>query len=472
MTDSMIHPDRVKPLNDREINRTRDYVLYWMQQSQRTHFNHALEFAVTQANELRKPLVVCFGLMDDYPEANLRHYAFMLEGLRDVNAALREREIKFVVRHGHPQDVATGFGERACLVVCDRGYLRHQRAWRKHVAERADVSAMQVESEVVVPVEAASNKHEIGARTLRPKIHRVWDRYLVSVNEEPIGKPSLRLDIEGDLDPSDPTRLLGRLKLDTSVNPTPFFTGGQNEANRLMTTFLASKLDGYAEQRNEPSDDHHSYMSPYLHFGQVSPIDLALRARNAKKLRPADRDSFLEELIIRRELSMNFCHFREDYDAYSSVPDWARRSLAKHSSDERPVLYELKELEGGKSRDPYWNAAQMQMVITGFMHNYMRMYWGKKIIEWSKSPEQAFDIVRYLNNKYFLDGRDANSFANIGWLFGLHDRPWTERPIFGQIRYMNAAGLERKFDIQKYVEQMDDLARQHLGHGIDGGRLY
>lgn len=457
---AMIDERRIQILNERPADPAGAYVLYWMQQSQRTRYNHALEAAIGKANQLEKPVVVCFGLMDDYPEANERHYAFLLEGLRDVEVALRDRGIRFIAKHGVPPDAALHYARDACVVVCDRGYLRHQKRWRDAVADGAGVRVVQVESDVVVPVEVASDKHEFAARTIRPKIHRQWEAGLKPLRATIPKRSSLALEIKGDIDVSDPAAALRKLKLDRGVTPSPLYRGGEVEAHRRLDAFIAHRLKGYAEGRNEPVADHSSHMSMHLHFGQISPVELAQRARNAGQ--GADTDSYLEELVVRRELSMNFVHHHPHYDTYECLPDWAKKTLSEHRNDHRPRRYTLEELEAARTGDPYWNAAQMEMRLTGFMQNYMRMYWGKCIIGWTESPEQAYQWAMYLNNKYELDGRDANSYANIAWLFGLHDRPWARRPVFGTVRYMNASGLERKFDIRAYVEKVDRLCREHL----------
>lgn len=461
----MIQPTRVHDLNALP-ELPGQYVLYWMQQSVRTRYNHALEWAVRRANEIDLPVLVCFGIMDDYPEANERHYAFMLAGLRDVEKNLKARGIKFVARHGSPETAAVHYLKDSALVVCDRGYLRFQKCWRDIVCDAARCRVVEVETEVVVPVDVASTKHEFAARTIRPKIHKAWAEYLVPLKETTPKHSSLRLKIDGQFDVSKPDDILKKLKLDRSVAPTEYFQGGEDNAAKMLADFAKSKLDGYHDNRNEPAGDRHSYMSMFLHFGQVSPLELALLVERHKNSPAADRDAYLEELIVRRELSMNFCNFESNYDQYESIPDWAKKTLEKHAGDQRDPAYTRKQLEDAETHDPYWNAAQMQMAITGFMHNYMRMYWGKKILEWSDTPQEAYHRVAYLNNKYELDGRDANSWANFGWIFGLHDRPWGERKIFGTVRYMNAGGLERKFDIQKYVEQIDALCRKHVGKGL------
>ena len=454
----MIQPSRVQVLNDAPADSQGRYVLYWMQQSQRAQYNPALEYAAGEANRLKLPLVVGFGLMDDYPEANERHYAFLLEGLRDVGAALRQRGVKFLVRRGAPADVAVELARDAALVVCDRGYLRHQRRWRDDVADRTPRRVVQVEGDVVVPVEAASDKQESGARTLRPKLRKLWDEYLKPLRTVNVEHPSLRLRVSGDVDVSDPDAALAQLKVDRGVRRSPHFRGGSVAAGRLLSEFIAGKLDGYATRRNEPAAGATSTLAAYLHFGQISPLEIALRIRASRRGSEEDRSAYLEELLVRRELAANFVHFCPDYDAWEAVPAWARRTLEEHRSDKRYHLYAAQQLEAAATHDRYWNAAQREMVLTGFMHNYMRMYWGKKVLEWTESPRKAYEITLYLNNKYFLCGRDPNAYANVAWVFGLHDRPWgPRRPVFGTVRYMNDKGLERKFDIEAYVRKVEAL---------------
>jgi deoxyribodipyrimidine photo-lyase len=428
-----------------------------MQQAQRVRSNHALEHAIERANALGLPVIVGFGLMDDYPEATRRHYAFMLEGLAEVRDDLEARGVQLVMRRGAPDRVAIDLAAEAALVVCDRGYLRHQRRWRDSVAEAAGCRVEQVESDVVVPIDVVSDKAEHAARTIRPKIERHREDFLVELEALDVEQPSLDLAIEGDLDPIDVDGTLKQLKLDDAVDRVERFKGGASEARRRLDAFVEEKLDGYADGRNEPVARQCSELSPYLHFGQVSPLDLALAAKSAKGIGREDRASFLEELIVRRELAMNYVAFTENYDSFAALPSWARKTMAEHADDKREHTYTEKQLAAGETHDPYWNAAMREMRVSGYMHNYMRMYWGKKIIEWSKSHEAAHATTLRLNNRYFLDGRDPASFANVGWLFGLHDRAWTERPVFGKLRYMNANGLKRKFDIEAYVEWTETL---------------
>ena len=450
--------ERVSALNNKEV-RGGDYVLYWMQRSQRAEYNHALEYAVGRANKLGKPLLVGFGLMDDYPEANERHYRFMLEGLKDVEGALEKRGIPFVLHKGRPDEVALELGARASLIVCDRGYLRPPRVWRERVAEEAACCVMQVESDVVVPVELASDKKEYAARTLRPKLKKHLQRFLVELPEVVLKVPSLGLkeSIRNGLDLSDLDALLGTMKLDRSVGPVhQFFEGGASRAKARLDGFLEERFGDYAAHRNQPQTSDVSHMSKYLHFGQISPLYVALRIREADASEE-NIETYLEEIIVRRELPMNFVYYEPDYDSYKCLPDWAKKTLAEHRDDERRYVYTRAQLENAETYDPYWNAAMREMRFTGYMHNYMRMYWGKKILEWTNTPEYAHQTTLYLNNKYFLDGRDANSFANVAWVFGQHDRPWKERAVFGKVRYMSAEGLKRKAKPEAYVEKVDRL---------------
>lgn len=447
-----IQRSRLRELNGRAEAAGR-FVLYWMQQSQRAEVNHALEYAVREANRLGQGVLVAFGLTDGYPEANLRHYAFMLSGLRETAQALRRRGIAMVARVGSPPRVAIELGREASLIVCDRGYLRHQRAWRAEVAGKARCRVVEVESDAVVPVEAASGKAEIGARTLRPKLRRLLPDYLVPLPETRVRRPSTGLPVDG-LDLGTPDDVLARLKIDRSVAPVDrVFRPGTAAAKARLRAFLAGGLARYAENHNQPQTDDTSRLSPYLHFGQIAPLFVALEARRAEASGPA-RESFLEELIVRRELACNFVWFTPDYDRPSGLPAWARKTLAEHAADPRPGSYAAERIEAADTGDPYWNAAMAEMRCTGFMHSHMRMYWGKKVLEWSPTPEEGFALALRLNNRYFLDGRDPNSYAGVGWVYGAHDRPWPERPVFGKVRSMTAGGLERKCDIEAYVDKV------------------
>ncbi|MFO7733003.1 MAG: deoxyribodipyrimidine photo-lyase [Candidatus Aminicenantes bacterium] len=448
-----ISPDRVRALNDGKIL-DREFVVYWMQAAQRAEANHALEFAVGQANALRKPLAALFGLTDSYPEANERHYAFMLEGLKETQASLRERGIPMVVRRGEPDAAVSELGRRACLVVTDDGYVRIERKWRQAASAALPCALVQVDTNTVVPVPAASTKEEYAAATLRPKVHRLLDGFLKPCPRVPMRKESDRPPLESwDID--DTPKALARLDLDRSVAGVAGLRGGASEAARKLRRFVREGLEAYAEARNDPTLDGQSGLSPYLHFGQISPLAVALAVKKGPRYGQA---AFLEELIVRRELSLNFVLYNRAYDRFEGLPDWCRSTLLEHENDPREFVYTRSQFERGATHDPYWNAAQKEMVLTGKMHGYMRMYWGKKILEWSASPRDAFRTALLLNNKYELDGRDANGFSGVAWCFGKHDRPWARRPVYGTIRTMTAGGLRRKFDADAYVRKIERLA--------------
>jgi deoxyribodipyrimidine photo-lyase len=439
-----VEEQRVRLLNGGQT-RGGDYILYWMQSSQRVEYNHALAYAAEEANKRNKPLLVAFGLTE-YPEACLRHYAFMLEGLREVRSQLEALGAQLVVRHVPPSELVIELSREACLAVVDRGYTREPRKWYSLAADGVKCPLVQVESNVVVPVEEASPKEEYSAATLRRKIKDRLQCYLKPLDEF----PSIRrgsIDVES-MDLDDP-KLLDGLSIDDGVTDSPF-RGGRIEAERLLNSFLDDKLDDYGEKRNDPTLDMVSHMSPYLHFGQVSPVEIALRVMETGS---RGSEAYLEELIVRRELAINFVHYNQYHDSLECLPEWCRKTLREHAGDPRKYVYTLEEFEDARTHDSYWNAAQREMVETGMMHGYMRMYWGKKIIEWTETPGEAYRIALYLNNKYELDGRDPNGYAGVAWCFGKHDRPWKERPIFGKIRYMNDRGLERKFDMKLYLEQ-------------------
>jgi deoxyribodipyrimidine photo-lyase len=447
----MIQAERIKKLNEKPL-KDGEYVLYWMQSSQRAHHNHALEYAASKANQIHKPLIIYFGLTEKYPEANLRHYTFLLEGLKDLKSSLIQRNIKFLVLKCSPDAGAMELSKRASMVVVDRGYLEEQVEWHKNVLKSLECPFVQVESNVVVPVELASFKEEYSAATFRRRITPHIEKFLVPLKEVPLDMSSASLEIPTkipEISVDDVDEVLSRLEVDVSVPKTEHFHGGTSVAIKLLDEFVKDKLDGFAELRNDPSMDHLSNMSPYLHFGQISPIHIALKVNDTES---PSRDAFLEELIVRRELAVNFVHYNPNYRSIDALPDWALKTLKEHENDGRKYIYTLEEFETASTHDPYWNAAQMEMVKTGKMHGYMRMYWGKKILEWTENPQKAFEIAIHLNNKYELDGRDPNGYTGVLWCFGKHDRAWKEREIFGKVRYMNANGLKRKFKIDSYVE--------------------
>lgn len=437
-----------------------DFVFYWMQQSQRAEGNFALTYAIREANRLLVPVVVGFGLMADYPESNTRHLHFMLEGITETAQTLKRRGIRFVMQHAHPADVGIDMASKATLVVTERGYLRHQKEWRDEVASMVHVPMIQVETDLVVPVDAVSDKQEYAARTLRPKIERLLPEYLIPEPEETPLIETPAWDFGRELDPENHFAALDPLPIDRTVPPVRRFKGGLSEARFLLKEFISKRLDGFADERSDPSRFQCSFLSPYLHFGQISPLEVALAVAGYPRIYSTDRDAFLEQLIVRRELGFNYVEYQPLYDSYSGIPDWARDTLDDHRRDLREFEYDRVRLERSQTHDRYWNAAMNEMVHTGYLHPYMRMYWGKKIIEWSRSPKTAFETILHLNNKYLLDGRDPASFANVSWLFGLHDRPFVTKPVYGNVRSMSEKGLSRKFDMDSYISKVSHLVAE------------
>jgi len=440
-----VERERVQRLNNEPI-RSGKYVLYWMQAAQRAVGNPALTFALALAREHRLPVVVAFGLTPRYPEANLRHYAFMLAGLRETAAVLRERRIRFTLRIGDPPQVALALAREAAALVTDRGYLRHQRAWRAEVATKAPCAVFQVETEAVVPVELAYPREAASAAVLRRRIQTLLPQFLRHLPELEPSVPAQDLELPGpEADPAGD--VLAELAIDRSVPPVDL-PAGTEAARRRLARFLEEKLPRYHLDRNDPTKEGTSGLSPYLHFGQISPVEVALRAR---EVGGPGAEAFLEELIVRRELAFNFVLYNPRYDAFAGLPAWAQDSLRRHANDPRPALYTPEELEEGRTDDPLWNAAQAELRRTGKIHGYMRMYWGKQFLLWTQDPQEAFRLALHLNNKYALDGRDPASYASVGWCFGLHDRPFPERPVFGRVRSMTGAGLRRRGLREAYV---------------------
>jgi deoxyribodipyrimidine photo-lyase len=426
-------------------------VVYWMQRAQRGWDNPALDIAVEAANELGKPMVVFFAPVPFYAHANFRHYRFLAEGIPDIAEALRKRNVGFFLRH-FPESSLLRFCDevKAALVIGDENPMHGPESWRKKAAKKLRVPLWTVDADVIVPSKLLE-KAQYGAHIIRPRLQKYLQQFLVEPKnavarvawKAPKGLTSLAQDFD----------ITQGWQLNRSVAPVADWRGGNNEAQRLLADFLQHKLRGHGAGRNHPENDHTSRLSPYLHFGHVGPITVALAVQKSDA--PAvDKEAFLNQLITWRELSINFVRFNSNYDNFECGEPWAHRSLAKHAKDRRPVTYTEEQLENAETHDQLWNAAQMQMVNTGWMHNYMRMYWAKKILEWSSSPAEAYRITVQLNDKYELDGRDPNGYAGIAWsIVGKFDRPWFERPIFGQIRYMSAASTGKKFDSARYIEQ-------------------
>ena len=425
-------------------------VVYWMQRAQRGVDNPALDLAVQAANALAKPVVVFFAPRP-FPPANLRHCAFLAEGIPDIASELEKRRVGFVLRRFPDHSLLKFCDEvKPALVVGDENPIRHAAGWRESVAKKLKVPLWTVDADIIVPTKLLE-KEQYSAYVIRPRLQMRIEEYLVpgaNTKAKVLWKQSANvksLAIGVDLTEG--------WRIDRSVQPVSQWKGGTKQAFRLLKDFVQHKLAHYTRERNHPELEGTSSLSPYLHFGHIGPITIALAVEKADVPR-AQKDAFLNQLLTWRELAINLVHFNPDYDSFECAEPWAHRTLAQHARDPRPVVYTEAQLEDGETHDSLWNAAQMQMVNGGWMHNYLRMYWAKKILEWSPSPALAHQIAVRLNDKYELDGRDPNGYAGIAWaILGKFDRPWFERPIFGLVRYMSAASTGKKFDSKRYIAQ-------------------
>ena len=428
-------------------------VVYAMARDQRVEDNWALIYAQHLALEQKQPLIVACPLTSDYPEAPERQLDFMKAGLVEVKRRLDKLNIAFVSCDGPaaPNLSALIDDVKAGTLVCDFNPLRESRRWKSQLTRRVKIPVIEVDAHNIVPVWEASDKQEYAAYTIRPKINRQLSEFL-----EPF--PALvKHPFAHD------GKIMPKTWRKDSINGTAnngqalTFEPGASSAQRRLERFLSTRLTRYNDLRNDPAASGQSDLSPYLHFGQLSVQRVALEAQRYDDNLGA-QEAFLEELIVRRELSDNFCHYNQQYDSFDGFPDWAQKTLNEHRGDPRPYLYNRDMLEAGETHDELWNAAQEEMVLTGKMHGYLRMYWAKKILEWSPSPEEALANAIYLNDKYELDGHDPNGYTGVAWsVGGVHDRAWAERDIFGKIRYMSYGGCKRKFSIDDYLDRVASL---------------
>ncbi|MDH3554996.1 MAG: deoxyribodipyrimidine photo-lyase [Deltaproteobacteria bacterium] len=444
----MVDPRRVRIVKQGSIGS--GSVLYWMSRDQRVNDNWALLFAQELALERKVSLGVVFSLVPRFLNATSRQYGFMLKGLQEVENHLAELNIPFFLLIGSPEQELPAFLVKHHIggLVTDFDPLRIKQQWKKEVAAHIKSRIYEVDGRNIVPCWEASSKKEYAAYTLRPKIHRALPEFLKDfplAQKHPFPWPKKVKKTNWD-------EAEISLKIDRSVPEIDWLLPGEKAAAATLDRFLTKKLSAYASRRNDPTEDGVSNLSPYLHFGQISAQRVALQLKK-KKVNKESKDGFLEELIVRRELSDNFCFYNPDYDRFAGFPEWAQKTLNEHRGDKREYLYSLEQFEDGKTHDDLWNAAQMEMVHRGKMHGYLRMYWAKKILEWTGSPEEALEVAILLNDKYELDGRDTNGYVGIAWsVGGVHDRAWKERPIFGKIRYMSYGGCKAKFDVNSYIK--------------------
>ncbi|XP_051137811.1 deoxyribodipyrimidine photo-lyase [Andrographis paniculata] len=458
---SPVQPGRIRVMKQ-ALNCTakpKGPVVYWMFRDQRVRDNWALIHALHQANQWEVPVAIAFNLFHQFKGAKARQLGFMLRGLKKLNSDLRSTlQIPFFLFQGEAVDTIPKFLEDcgASLLVTDFSPLREVRQWKEELCKKVNesVSIHEVDAHNVVPLWVASDKLEYGARTIRSKINKALPQYLVDFPELNFPKrkwPSFSNSIDWD------TLIESVVRQGAEVPELEWCESGEQAALEVLmgakNGFLKARLKNYPTDRNNPLKPKAlSGLSPYLHFGQISAQRCALEAHKVQKLHPQAVDVFLEELIVRRELADNFCFYQPQYDSLLGAWEWARKTLMDHASDKREHIYSREQLEKGQTADPLWNASQLEMVHHGKMHGFMRMYWAKKILEWTTGPEEALAIAIYLNDKYQIDGRDPNGYVGCMWsICGIHDQGWKERPVFGKIRYMNYAGCKRKFDVDGYI---------------------
>ncbi|HEX6648625.1 MAG TPA: hypothetical protein VF075_03775 [Pyrinomonadaceae bacterium] len=446
--------NRVTKLNPALENTKGRYVLYWMQMFKRASHNYALNFAIQMANERRMPLVVYEGLTFDYPWASDRFHTFILEGVAEKQVEFSERGIRYVFylqrNKRDPKHTVARLARQAALLVTDDYPCFITPNHNARIA-RLNLPVYAVDANGMAPL-SAFPKEEYAAYTIRPKINRLLPdlpRTIVKPRLD-VQKPALDVDC-----PETPAvniaNLVSQCDIDHTVRPSNLYRGGTQAGRKRLKHFVRNILPHYEETRNEPSIDGTSRLSPYLHFGFLSIQEVVNAVERANAPKRA-KEAFMEQAIVRRELSFNLTRHNPNYDSLKSLPGWALKTMRDHATDPRPELLDEEKIETAETYDELWNAAQRELVSTGLLHNYVRMLWGKRVIEWQRSYETAFELLVHLNNKYALDGRDPNSYAGILWCFGKHDRPWPEREIFGTLRYMSSKSMARKFRAADYIK--------------------
>lgn len=463
-------------------------VVYWMNREIRTEDNWSLLFAQNLATKNNQPLLVIYNLVPGFLGGQNRQLTFKIGGLKEVEKELEKKNIPFQILVDKKSSTKDGFDEeksesanlildfckkhKAGALVTDFYPLRISKNWINKISAEINIPFFEVDSHNVIPAWITSDKKEYAAYTIRPKIHKNLNEYLDEFSKLKKQDSKLLEKLESKIDKNDWSKLLPK----NVVEKMDWVEPGQSEAKKVLKKFINNKLDTYATDRNDPNKDNQSNLSPYLHYGMISAQRAALEVvewagktiseiidekKNKAKVdldkkptKDVNAGAFLEELIVRKELSDNFCYYEENYDNFDGFPDWAKKTLNRSKTDKREHVYTKKEFEKGETHDDLWNAAQIEMVEKGKMHGYMRMYWAKKILEWTNTPQYAQEVAIYLNDKYELDGRDPNGYSGIAWsIGGVHDRPWFDHPIFGQIRYMARSGCEKKFDVDKYINK-------------------
>jgi deoxyribodipyrimidine photo-lyase len=449
----------------------RDLVLYWMQTTQRAHENFGLEFAIDQGNKLGLPVLVYHGLRQDYPWASDRIHSFILESVVDLYRDFEARGIQYAFylectgddaaarRHAGRPSPLVALAQRAAVVVTDFFPTFIIPRQIKALRHKLQTPIVAVDSATVVPMKYY--EREFGtAVSFRPKLLAALPQYLQPLEA---GEPKVRRMIDLDFDPTVPTpatvaELVSSCGIDHSVPPARSIRGGTARGRARLEKFLEDGLPRYDDDRGDPNADATSMISPYLHFGNISPLEVLLRARESG---PADQVAkFQDELLTWREISYNFAYHNPHHRTVDAIPAWAREELRRGEADPRPVLYSDGDLEQARTGSELWNAAQRAYLQDGWMHNSVRMLWGKAVLQWTRNAAEALRILEHLNNKHSLDGRDPNSYSGILWIFGKFDRPFYRRPVYGTVRYQSLKAAEKKFDVGRYVRRYGERSEE------------
>jgi deoxyribodipyrimidine photo-lyase len=457
--------ERVRVLNSAPQRERAQYVLYWTQTDRRAEANFGLHFAAGLANSRGLPLLVYEGLTCTYPQANDRIHTFMLQAVPETERAMKKLGAGYCFylrrKRDDANDVLYRLAAHAAAVVTDDYPAFIAARHNQSVPARIGVAFYAADSSCIVPM-SRHEKHAYGAYTIRPRIHKLLPEYLKPAPEVKLKhRWPARLnaaispwhtEVKGNI-----PQLVAACEIDHRVPPSIAFDGGRKQAQKRLTHFLQQKLHRYASERNDPSRHATSDLSPYLHFGHIAALEIALAAQEYAAHHDLVAAEFLEELIVRRELAFNFARFATDMQSFRDLPEWAKLNMIKHATDARTLMYTPRQFEAAETYDALWNATQKELLLRGKIHGYYRMYWGKKIIEWSPTYEDALGTMIHLHERYALDGRDPNTYTNILWCFGLHDRPWPERPVFGTFRWMSLEGMKRKTDVQAYIDEIEQL---------------
>ena len=453
---------RVRLLNSAPIREKAHYCLYWTQMDRRAESNFGLSFAAALANERGLPLLVYEGLTCSYPHANDRIHTFMLQAVPETSRRMKRLGAGycFYLRRklSDANDILYRLAGDAAAVVTDDYPTFITARHNSSVASRIGVAFYAVDSSCIVPM-YCHEKRQYGAYTIRPRIHRMLPEYLKPAPEAKLKHrwklPPISWHTE--VTPRNIPELVASCEIDHRVAPSIAYVGGRGEAERHLEIFLEQNLRRYARDAGQPSLHATSELSPYLHFGHISSLEVALAAGEHAQRHDLIIDEFLEQLIVRRELAFNFARFAGDVESFCDLPEWCKLNMKKHAADRRDSTYSPDQFETASTHDALWNATQKELLLRGTIHGYYRMYWGKKIIEWSPTYEDALHTMIHLHDRWALDGRDPNTYTNILWCFGLHDRPWPERPVFGTFRWMSLEGMKRKTDVQAYIDEIDSL---------------